>query len=148
MRHRTATTIAVAGVAAAGIVLTVGMGTASASSRVHTQTFQAQASTAPLMTSADTFVIAETDVADSKTIGRDVLDCKLTKSGSTCDVAFAQAHGLIYAHLRLRDGATTFTGTVTGGTRRYRDAHGTLTGTTLSQTAVQVTLRYSDCAGK
>ena len=100
------------------------------------------------MTSANTFVIAENDVADSTTIGHDVLDCKLTRSGSSCDVAFAQAHGLLYAHLRLHDGVTTFAGTVAGGTRRYRDAHGTLTGTTLSKTAVQITLRYSDCAGK
>lgn len=139
MRYRPTKTLAALAVAA--LLLTGEASAADAAPRLQTQTFQAQGS-APLLTSANSFVIAETDLVGSSAIGHDVLDCALNASGSACDVAFAQTGGIIYAHLDLHDGSTTFVGIVDGGTGLYRHARGILTGLTLSPGAEQITLRY------
>jgi hypothetical protein len=133
--------IAAGALGAAAIVFATGTGDASATPRFQTQTFQAQATAQPV-TAGTGFVIADQDVAGSTVIGHDVVSCTVESAGASCDVAFAQTGGLLYAHLTIRDADGSLAGIVTGGTDRFRHAHGTLTGTTLSPTDVQITLHY------
>lgn len=88
-------------------------------------------------------MLAEQDVDGPAVIGHDVLFCQATPDHSTCQIAFAQSGGLLYAHFLIRDADHGVRGTVTGGTGRYRGAHGTITGQVLSQSDVRVTLRYT-----
>ena len=137
------TTMLIAGVGlVTAVAFAVGTAPVGAAPRVHTESFQARA-TDQVSTGPNTYLVADQDVVDTTTIGHDVLVCTATQTHSSCRVAVAQAGGLLYAQFILRDADGRLRGVVTGGTGRYRDAHGTLTGAALSKTAVQITLRYS-----
>ncbi len=141
-------TLALAGAAlaattatAAILATTADAGAHPAPARVQTQHFHAKA-TAQLPTGKASFVLAEQDVVGSTIIGHDVLYCQATRTHSNCQIAFAQNGGLIYAQFLMRDSDHTLHGAITGGSGRYRHAHGTIAGQVLSQTNVRVTLRY------
>lgn len=138
--HRRMTIIGASAIAFIPLLL-AGTADASATTRLQTQTFDAQA-TAQLTTSATTFIVADQDVSGTVTLGHDVLNCVLGSTGATCDVAFAQAGGMLYAHLTISDADHTLAGFVTGGTDHFRHARGSLTGRSLSPTDVQITLHY------
>lgn len=126
---------------AAVLATGAGAGATPAPARVHTQHFHAKA-TAQLPTGKTDFVLAEQDIVGSTVIGHDVLYCQATATHSNCQIAFAQRGGLIYARFLLRDSDHSLRGAITGGSGRYRHAHGTIAGQVLSQTDVRVTLRY------
>jgi hypothetical protein len=135
-------TLVSVGAVAAVAALVTSTSTAQAAPALITQSFNAQAS-APPTTAGDAFVLADQDVAGTTVIGHDVLACTVHAGGSTCEVAFAQPGGLLYAHFSIDDADGTVAGTVTGGTGHYCHAHGRLTGATLSPTDVQITLHYT-----
>ena len=141
MSHKKVSVTVAALVALAGAVaLTVDVGVASARPIGRTQTFQARATSQ--VATATGFILADQDVHGTTVIGQDVLTCAVDSTGPACYVAFAQADGILTAHLQISDAAGTLTGRVHGGTGRYRHAHGTLSGTTLAPTAVQIPLHY------
>ena len=133
--------VAVVAVAITTVIATNAQ-TAGASAAGRTPSFQAEA-TSQLTTGSHSFVLAEQDVVGSTVVGHDVLSCVATRIHSTCDVAFAQSGGLLYAHFVLRDSDRSIVGTISGGTARYAHARGTINGKALSPTAVRVTLHYS-----
>ena len=142
MSH-TITAVASAAIMVASATLALTTTGASAAPRVHTQHFHAEA-TSQLATGKTTFVLAEQDVVGSTVIGHDVLYCRATRTHSTCQIAFAQSGGLIYARFLLRDSDHTARGRVTGGTGRYARINGTITAKLLSPSDVLVDLRYQD----
>jgi hypothetical protein len=141
----TRTKVAVTAIAliatAATTAIAGGASATTTSAHTHTQHFHAKA-TAQLPTGKTSFVLAEQDVQGSTMIGHDVLFCRATRTHSTCEIAFAENGGLIYARFVLRDSDHTFHGPVTGGSGKYRGAHGTIAGRALSQSEVRVHLRY------
>lgn len=137
-RRSLATTTLTAGAAAALLLL----GPSSvAAAPAHHRTFTAVA-TGQLTTGPHSFVLAEQDLVGTRVVGNDVLTCRSTPTHSTCEVAIARAHGLLYGRFVLRDADHSLHGEITGGAGRYRRAHGHISGTALSPTAVRVTLSW------
>jgi ribosomal protein L18 len=102
---------------------------AQASASAHTLRFTS-VETAQKVLSKGHFVATDKDVESGKTVGFDVANgLASSKSASLIiDVAVSTHGGLIYGHCRqsLKTGALT--GTVTGGTGKFRGAAGTITG--------------------
>lgn len=86
----------------------------------------------------------ETDVnSTGKTIGFDVVYFTVRGSSATVNVAFDIKGGLLYGTLTTTNGGKTFTGKVTGGTRAFRGATGTITAKTLPGHKTAITIVYS-----
>jgi hypothetical protein len=142
------TALVTLGVAATVVVATVAAATgvpavAASSAKTVTQHFDAKSSSSVLMLSKTSYVLTDKDVESGKKIGRDVLYCTDTGTGTShCHVAFAQKGGLLYAKFALPDTTGVLTGKVTGGTGRFAHAKGTLAGQAVSQTDVKITLHY------
>jgi hypothetical protein len=132
-------------VATATVVATVaGPALAVSGTTTVTQHFDAQSSSSPLRLSKTSFVLTDNDVASGKTIGHDVLYCTDAGTGAThCRVAIAQKGGLLYAQFALSETTGALKGTVTGGTGSFAHADGTLTGQSVSQKDVKITLHYT-----
>lgn len=73
--------------------------------------------------------------------GFDTTSCRMdpTTRVALCDVAMSRSTGLLYAHIRFDANSQRVTGRVTGGTRHFRGASGTVSGT-----GSQITLRYTN----
>ena len=83
------------------------------------------------------------DVQSGKVIGTDTLAC--VPSGSTsadCDVAASYKGGQIYGNFTLNVKTGALSGKVTGGTRQYKGAVGTIKGSGISSTKEKVTVTY------
>jgi len=115
--------------AAAGLsIAAVNGAPASASSESHTLSFTArqlhsvQSSTALEQTARE--------LVDGRTVGFDVTACTFdfTAHVARCDVAIARAQGMLYAHVTVNADNNVSSGRVTGGTRRYQGATGTVSG--------------------
>ena len=113
--------------AAAGLsVAAINVAPASASSKSHTLSFTARQLHA---VQSQTF-LEQTgrDIVAGKTIGFDVTACKFDFAAhlARCDVAVARPHGMLYAHVTVDADNNVAHGRVTGGTRRYQGATGTV----------------------
>jgi hypothetical protein len=106
--------------------------------------FDAKSSSSALMLSKADYVLTDSDVRSGKTIGRDVLSCTDTGTGTShCHVAFAQKGGFLYAKFALTDKTGALKGTITGGTGSFAHARGTLAGQAVSKKDVTITLHYT-----
>jgi hypothetical protein len=113
--------------AAAGLgVAAINAAPASASSKSHTLSFTAR----QLHSVQSKTALEQTgrDLVAGKTIGFDVSACKFDFAAhvARCDVAVARPHGMLYAHVTVDVDNNVSNGRVTGGTRRYRGATGTV----------------------
>ena len=108
-------------------VVGAGPGTASAGATPHTLRLTA----APLgeLQSSNHDVTAGSDTHNGKATGFDASTCvvNVTTHRASCDVAVARVHGLIYAHATVSLSTGQGRGRVTGGTRAYKGATGTVT---------------------
>lgn len=90
------------------------------------------------------FIGSDRDVANGHTIGVDVIQCISSSDGksASCDVAAAFRRGVLYGTftLGLKDGSLD--GKVTGGTRFFKDAAGTIKGHAVSDNQEAVTISY------
>jgi hypothetical protein len=148
---RRASRAAIAGAAAsvAAVVGLVGVGGASAASgSTHAATktlkFVAVTTNQSTPTKAGNFYAADVDVAMGSIIAQDVVSCHLTSSTrASCDAALADTHGILDASFVLNLTTGTVTGRVTGGTRMYAGAVGTVVGSPESDGAGSaVTITY------
>ena len=118
----------------------LGLGTASASTTHHTLRLTA----APLgeLQSSNHDVTAGSDTQNGKATGFDASTCvvNVVTHSASCDVAVARAHGLIYAHATVSLSTGQGHGRVTGGTRAYKGATGTVT---VAPGAVQNTIQVT-----
>jgi hypothetical protein len=126
---RTRALVGLIGISAAtGLgVAAVTVAPASASSKSHTLTFTAR----QLHSKQSNRNLEQTgrDLVAGKTIGFDVSSCKfdVTAHVARCDVAVARPLGMLYAHVTVDVDNNVSNGRVTGGTRRYEGATGTVT---------------------
>jgi hypothetical protein len=90
------------------------------------------------------YINGDKDLNGGHLIGIDTLQCIVTNNGKTanCDVAAAFRRGLIYGTFsqNLKNGALS--GKVTGGTRFFKDAAGTITGKPVNDNQEAVTVTY------
>jgi hypothetical protein len=101
--------------------------TATASATTHTLKFIAVTTSQSTPTKKGTFYEAYVAVASHSTISDGVLSCVASTTSETCDVAGADAHGIIEGHF-TSSSTGALTGTVTGGTGAYMNASGTISG--------------------
>ena len=88
------------------------------------------------------FVGADREKRNGSLIGTDAVSCVATSGmAAKCTVAAAFKGGLIYASFTEKsDGSLS--GTVTGGTRHFAGASGTVTGTPAGKNRENVTVTY------
>jgi hypothetical protein len=91
-----------------------------------------------------TEVGTDTDMSGGHKIGFDTIDCVPSSTGKTadCDVTGSYKQGQIYGTFTLTFKSGALTGTVTGGTRKFVGATGTIKGTAVSATKEKVTISY------
>lgn len=85
----------------------------------------------------------DTDMQAGHIIGVDSTSCvPSSKTTANCNVSASYNHGEIYGTfvLNFKDGSLA--GNVTGGTRQYKDATGTIKGTAVSDTKEKVSVNY------
>lgn len=89
------------------------------------------------------FIGADKVKQNGNLVGTDSTTCVVTSSGQTfkCNVAAAFKGGEIYASFTEQANGS-LSGTVTGGTRQFTGATGTVTGTQASKTSENVTVTY------
>lgn len=140
-RTSAAAVVALAGAAALGIGVADAQadshGTAAPTS--HTLTFSTHQIRDHIVHGVDLAV--DKIVQHGAVTGFDTTSCRVdqaTRVGS-CDVAMSRSNGLLYAHIRFDVSTQRVTGTVTGGTRHFRGASGTV-----SSRGSQITVRYVD----
>ena len=73
-------------------------------------------------------VATDKDLHDGVVTGYDVTSCRVSPQNhlAVCDVAIARAGGLLYVHTKVDVNTGRGTGAVTGGTRHFRDASGSV----------------------
>jgi hypothetical protein len=127
-------------------IAAVSLGTAFAlpshpSTRSWAFVFTAEQTAQHVYTSQAIFGDKEVDGA-GKVIGTDTLQCRFTSKTSTdCVVAASYKGGQIYGEFTQgKDG--TLSGKVTGGTRTFKGATGTISGHAVSNTSTKVTVRF------
>ena len=90
------------------------------------------------------FVSSDKDVAGGHIIGTDTLQCNVASDNksASCDVTASYKRGQIYGvfTLNLKDGSLV--GQVTGGTRLYKDATGTIKGHSVGDNKEAVSITY------
>ena len=89
------------------------------------------------------FIGADKVKQNGNLVGTDSLSCVAATSGQTfkCNVAAAFKGGEIYASFTEQSNGS-LTGTVTGGTRQFTGATGTVSGTSTSKNTESVTVTY------
>ena len=90
------------------------------------------------------FVGGDKDVSGNLTIGADSISCvpSSDKKTAACDVAASYKGGQIYGNFTLTFKDGSLIGKVTGGTRLYKDAVGTIKGHAISDTKEKVSITY------
>jgi hypothetical protein len=90
------------------------------------------------------FVGGDTDMSGGHKIGTDTIACVPSSSGKTaaCDVAASFRQGQLYGTFTLDFNDGSLVGKVTGGTRHFTDATGTIRGHSVSDTKERVTINY------
>lgn len=115
--------------ALASVAVGIGLdGPASAHAVTHTLTFKTQQISHKVIGNVD--VAANKELQNGAVTGYDATSCRLDLQTHVahCDVAAARAAGLIYAHVSIHLDTNRGSGVVTGGTRRFAGATGTVTG--------------------
>lgn len=82
------------------------------------------------------------EVTAGATVGQEVASCVSETIGDSCNAAFANANGIIDAQFTVDVSTGRLSGTVRGGTGRYLDVSGTISGTRV-YAGEQVTIVYS-----
>lgn len=102
-------------------------GPASAHAVTHTMSFSNRQITDKVINDVD--VATDKNLHNGTVVGYDVTSCKINVNThiGQCDVALARPGGLMYAHAHLNVVTGHGAGIVTGGTRRFAGATGTLT---------------------
>lgn len=133
---------AVGAVATAGAATTVAAVAASSSS-THTLKFTAITKSHHGL-SRSTQIEADTDKSGGKTVGYNVLYEKFTRSSGSVSGAYATKGGLIFFEIKSSgpSAGATLDGTLTGGTGKYKNVHGTITANTVSKAKTIVTITY------
>jgi hypothetical protein len=121
----------------------VGTGVALANNSATTHTIKLTAHTLKGHNFNDTFVSAEKDTRHGNTIGFDVVDCVFNVSThkASCNAQFALKAGSLFVHANVNE-QNTGSGKVTGGTRHFKGATGTMTvspGPTKNTTKIVIT---------
>jgi len=136
-------TIGIAAAAVTAGVAAAVVDAAAASTTTHTIRLTAVALKSTQV--KESFVQAEKDMQAGKITGYDSVLCTFnsTTHKMVCDGSFARADGLLYVHATVNQ-TNHGTGRVTGGTRAYKGATGTVTlapGATQNQT--KITISYT-----
>src|SRR3954447_5355987 len=89
-------------------------------------------------------VSGDKDKHNGKVIGFDNLSCVAAKTQKTakCNVAASFKGGILYGTFTLQFSDGSLSGHVTGGTRHFHGATGTITGTSASPTREKVKVVY------
>lgn len=89
-------------------------------------------------------ISADKDKHNGVLIGTDVLSCVASSTGTSarCAVAAAFTGGILYGKFTIQFSDGSLTGKVTGGTRTFAGATGTITGSAESQTREKVSIVY------
>ena len=88
-------------------------------------------------------VEADKEVRAGSVIGTDSLSCLPSSSTTaTCDVAASYKGGQIFGNFTLTVKTGALSGKVTGGTRQYKGAVGTIKGSAVSATKEKVSITY------
>jgi hypothetical protein len=127
LKKPTAIAMTVVTLSLAGAALTSEL--AAASSPAHTLRFTS-VETAQKVLPKSHFVATDKDVESGKTVGFDVVNgLASSKSASLIiDIAVSTHGGILYGHCRQNLKTGALTGTVTGGTGKFRGAAGTIAG--------------------
>jgi hypothetical protein len=91
---------------------------------------------------ADVDVRSATKSSPSGTIAQDVLSCTASSSKASCNVALADAKGILEGSFTVKFSTGKISGKVTGGTGTYSGTRGTITGSP-SAAGEAVTVTYS-----
>ena len=139
---RTAIAGLVVGVVATATTTVVAAGPSLATSNTKTLKFE---SVEILFHGIDNthFVAADKEKQNGNVVGTDAVSCVATSSTAfKCTVAAAFKGGLIYASFTQQSNGA-LSGTVTGGTRQFAGATGTVSGSAAGKNAENVTVTYS-----
>jgi hypothetical protein len=134
------------GVVAAGSLAVTGIGVSVAASSAGTHTLKVT-STEILSKNLpkNQFLDTDKDTSNGKYVGSDVVigvyDPKT--QGVKARVAFALSGGIMYANFSVNAKTGALTGKLTGGSGKFKDVSGTITGTPVSKKATAVTVIYS-----
>lgn len=89
------------------------------------------------------FIGGDKDVSGGHVIGADSIACVPTsKTAANCDVSASYKRGVIYGTFTLSFKDGSLAGKVTGGTRAFQGATGTIKGTSVSDTKEKVSITY------
>jgi hypothetical protein len=113
----------------AGSSLGLSSAKASTSDVLALMKFEAVKTSMSRPTNSGAYYEADVEVASAATVGQEVASCVRAKTTATCNVAFANANGIMDGHFTVNLKTGALTGTVTGGTGPYAHASGTLNGT-------------------
>jgi hypothetical protein len=104
----------------------LGLGTAVASTETHTLGFSVVQLATYQTGSHD--ITAGKDVQNGRVTGTDVVTCvaNLATHTASCDAAVARTDGIIYAHVNVSLSTGSGHGNVTGGTRAFEGATGSI----------------------
>jgi hypothetical protein len=137
--------LVVATTAVTGVAIATTDRSAAADTKMHTMTFVAH-TTESLDIAENTFIGADTDKRNGKVVGYDSVTGFYDPSTDsvTVSVALALKGGIITIHFRQAGQSDTFTGRITGGTDKYKNIVGTVSGHSPNHSAelTFVTLRY------
>ena len=138
-----AISVAVVISALAAITSTVLYQSASAAGTTKTLTF-ISISTANHSIDKTHFVGTDKVKRNGAVIGFDTTSCVQASTGKSarCDVAGSFKGGLLYGSFTLQYSNGSLAGKVTGGTRSYAGATGTVTGTSAGKNKEKVTITY------
>jgi hypothetical protein len=140
--RKIAVTAAAAAIATGGALAVVGAAAATSSSH----TIKLTAVTLKSSQVGNSFVQAEKDLQKGRITGYDSVSCALNAKTHKigCDGSFARADGQLYVHATVAQNGHG-SGTVTGGTRAYKGATGTVMlapGANQNQTRITITYTH------
>ena len=136
---RSATVAVMAGGAVAGAV---GLGSAAPASATHTLKLTTVQIADKQVGYYD--IAANKDIQNGKVVGFDTTSCliNINTHVAKCEISVSRADGTFRGRATLNLDNGTGTGVITGGTRTFHGATGTLTAKPLSQTKTLVTVVY------
>ena len=88
------------------------------------------------------YVVADKDIQSTYIIGTDSFTCVPTKTTAACDVAASYKGGQLFGNFTQNLKTGSLSGKITGGTRIYKGAQGTISGTRVSNTKEKVSVQF------
>jgi len=132
--------------AIAGSTLGLSSAKASTSDVEALMKFDAVKTSMSTPTNSEAYYEADVEVASATSVGQEVASCVRATTAATCNVAFADASGILDGHFTVNLKTGVLTGTVTGGTGAYAHASGTVNGTR-TYAGETLTIVWSPCKG-